>query len=106
MGKEPNEQNSAPRTSRGSSVIEDSPDTIGYITKFVTDANDPPKLGIRWKFRNHAPIPDSRFTFDARSGLFVRSVAGAKKVKHEPTEKRTEVESIDVTDGLLPAVYD
>jgi RecA-family ATPase len=105
MGKEPSEQNTAPRTSRGSSVVEDSPDTIGYITKFVTDANDPPKLGIRWKFRNHAPIPDSRFTFDARTGLFVRSVAGTKKVKNEPAT-RTAVESIDVTDGLLPAVRD
>lgn len=104
MGKAKSDLDTTPVTSRGSSVIEDSPDTIGYITKHATGDNEPAKLSVRWKLRNHAPIPDSRFTFDARSGLFIRTPAATKKVKNEP-ETRTEVESINVTDGLLPTVF-
>jgi RecA-family ATPase len=110
MGKEPSEQQTAPRTSRGSSVIEDSPDTIGYITKHVTGDDEPPRLSIRWKFRNHAPIPNSRFTFDPASGLFIRTPAEKRAVKEKGNGKQTkirvEAESIDISDGLLSAVRD
>lgn len=107
MGKEPSEQQTAPRTSRGSSVIEDSPDTIGYITKHVTGDDEPPKLSIRWKFRNHAPLPNSRFTFDPASGLFVRTPAEKREVKEKDGKRikeRVKAESIDISDGLLSAV--
>jgi RecA-family ATPase len=101
MGKEPDERSTTPRTSRGSSVIEDSPDTIGYLTKHATDSHEPPKVSIRWKFRNHAPIADDHFTFHPDSGLFNRTV---KKGKHEPAKVSAPPEKLDITDGLLRSV--
>ena len=101
MGKEPDERNTSPRTSRGSSVIEDFPDTIGHITKHVTGDNEPGKMSIKWKFRNHSPIPNSRFTFDPATGMFMRTVAAQKEKKED--DESTEVSS-DLSDGLLSAV--
>jgi RecA-family ATPase len=101
MGKEnTDERQTAPRTSRGSSVIEDSPDTIGYITKHATNAEEPSRISIRWKFRNHAPVDDSRYSFDASSGLFTRTT---KKVKVKHVSSRIAEEN-DLSEGLLPAV--
>jgi hypothetical protein len=107
LGKEPSELQTAPRTSRGASVIEDFPDTVGYITKHVTGDDEAPKLSIRWKFRNHAEIPHSKFTFDPGSGLFVRTPVvhrERKAVKHESIEKVAESEGLNISNGLLSAV--
>lgn len=101
MGKEPDEKNTNPRTSRGSSVIEDSPDTIGYISKMVTPHDAPSKLSIRWKFRNHSPIDNSRFTFNSDIGLFTRTVA-EKKEKHHDVARGSE-SGTELSEGLLSA---
>jgi hypothetical protein len=112
MGKEPDERSSAPRTSRGSSVIEDFPDSIGYITKHVTGHTEFPRLSIRWKLRNHKPIEDDRFSFDPGRGLFIRTPKKEKAVKHETSKHRSDFshlpepfsEASDLSAGLLPAM--
>ena len=107
MGKEPAEESSAPRTSRGSSVIEDFPDTLGYITKHVTSHLEDPRISIRWDFRNHAPIEPSKFVYNRLTGLFERWHKTSAKEKHEQQEHVENLSGADAENlaaGLLQPV--
>jgi RecA-family ATPase len=106
MGKEPAEESAAPRTSRGSSVIEDFPDTLGYITKHATGHLEDPRISIRWDFRNHAPIEPSKFVYNRLTGLFERWHKQAKE-KHEQQEHVENLSGAgaeDLAAGLLQPV--
>ena len=62
-------------SSRGSSVIEDVPESLGHLScsgcHNGTVNAKPAEVTIEWTLRNHAPVPPSTMQFDASIGLFI-----------------------------------
>lgn len=102
MGKESNE---GPRSSRGASVIEDSPDSIGYINATIGHGDIPSRMSVSWKLRNHSPVDPSRWTLDQQLGIFVPTPPRKEKVNgkrtQDPFGAERQVQGFDISAGLL-----
>ena len=99
-------------SSRGSSVIEDVPESLGHLS--CTNCHDgkvgdkPPVVTITWRLRNNAPVPPLVMQFDGAIGLFIPKLSpsqanippGAKQTEQAAKHGITEVERTSI--GLKP----